>query len=117
MPKLRMVLSGAALALLAAGCGSDPYYSDPYYASSSHSYYPYYRDRLVYERHVERVHGRVTAIEVMRSDGWTTRSGDLYRVVVRDPQGAYQTYVMESLGSLRVGDLVRVDSGRIYPVG
>ena len=117
MPKLRMVLSGAALALLAAGCGSDPYYSDPYYVSSSPSYYPYYRDRHVYERRIEHVSGRVTAIEVMRSDGWTTRSGDLYRVVVRDPQGAVQTYVMESLGSLRVGDLVRVDNGRIYPVG
>lgn len=43
--------------------------------------------------------------------------GELYRVTVRNPAGYHETYVMESLGSLRVGDRVRVDNGRIYPIG
>jgi outer membrane lipoprotein SlyB len=45
------------------------------------------------------------------------RAGDLYRVTVRNSNGYAETYVMESVGSLRVGDRVRVDGGRIYPVG
>ncbi len=45
------------------------------------------------------------------------RAGDLYRVTVRNPSGHADTYVTESLGSLRVGDRVRIDGGRIYPIG
>jgi hypothetical protein len=117
MPKLRQLMGGAAVALLAAGCGSDPYYygaNGPYYVSSS--YYPYHGDRYVYERRIEYVNGRVTSIQAVRGDpAW--RGHEVYRVVVQDPGGVSQTYVMQSLGSLRVGDLVRIDNGRIYPVG
>ena len=42
---------------------------------------------------------------------------DLYRVTVRGPNGTHETYVMESLGTLRVGDRVRVANGRLYPLG
>jgi outer membrane lipoprotein SlyB len=45
------------------------------------------------------------------------RVGDAYRVTVRGPNGNYETYVMESLGPLRVGDRVRVANGTIYPIG
>ena len=43
--------------------------------------------------------------------------GDLYRVTVRGPNGTHETYVMETLGTLRVGDRVRLANGRIYPIG
>ena len=45
------------------------------------------------------------------------RAGDLYRVTVRNPGGYAETYVTESVGSLRVGDRVRIDGGRIFPIG
>ena len=44
------------------------------------------------------------------------RAGDLFRVTVRNSNGYAETYVMESVGSLRVGDRVRIDGGRIYPI-
>jgi outer membrane lipoprotein SlyB len=44
-------------------------------------------------------------------------AGELYRVTVRGTNGNHETYVMESLGTLRVGDRVRIDNGRIYPIG
>ena len=37
--------------------------------------------------------------------------------LVRGPNGNHETYVMESLGALRVGDRVRVGNGTIYPIG
>ena len=42
---------------------------------------------------------------------------DAYRVTVRGPNGNHETYYMESLGALRVGDRVRVANGTIYPIG
>ena len=45
------------------------------------------------------------------------RGGEAYRVTVRGPGGNYETYYMEALGGLRVGDRVRVANGTIYPVG
>ena len=42
---------------------------------------------------------------------------DMYRVTVRNRNGNQETYMMESLGGLRVGDRVRLDGGRIYPIG
>jgi len=45
------------------------------------------------------------------------RVADAYRVTVRGPNGNFETYYMESLGSLRVGDRVRVANGTIYPIG
>jgi outer membrane lipoprotein SlyB len=42
---------------------------------------------------------------------------DAYRVTVRGPNGNYETYYVQSLGSLRVGDRVRVANGNIYPIG
>ena len=44
-------------------------------------------------------------------------AGELYRVTVRGPNGYSESYVMESLGTIRVGDRVRIDNGRIYPIG
>ena len=42
--------------------------------------------------------------------------GDLFRVTVRNPAGHAEAYVVDSIGSLRVGDRVRIDGGRIYPI-
>lgn len=42
------------------------------------------------------------------------RSEDMYVVGVRLDNGAYQTYTQESVNDLRVGNRVRIDSGRVY---
>jgi outer membrane lipoprotein SlyB len=57
--------------------------------------------------------GAVVGNEIERRRG----GADLYRVTVRAPNGVHETYVMETLGTLRVGDRVRIENGRIYPIG
>lgn len=42
------------------------------------------------------------------------RGSDLYVVGVRLDNGSYQTYTQESVSDLRIGNRVRVDSGRVY---
>ena len=57
--------------------------------------------------------GAVVGNELEKRHG----GGDLFRVTVRGPNGTHETYVMETLGTLRVGDRVRLANGRIYPIG
>jgi len=107
--KLQLAAGGALAALLCA-CGSAPVsYGDPYYGSGYQSS-GYYGDRYAYNRYNDWT---VTSIEVM--DG--RRVGDAYRVTVRGPGGNYETYYMDSLSGLRVGDRVRVANGTIYSIG
>ena len=114
--KLQLLAGGALVALL-AGCGSDPVtYSEPYYVSSSGHYYG---DR--YPRYGDT---RVESIEVLRGTAPApvivappVATADMYRVTVRKPDGSYETYVMQSLGTLRAGDRVRIVNGTIYPLG
>ena len=105
------LLAGGALAALLAGCASD-YYNDPYYVSSN----SYYVERS-YPRYVEP---RVESIEVLRGSAPVVvappPTADMYRVTVRNADGTLQTYVMQSLGTLKAGDRVRVVNGTIYPV-
>ena len=108
--KLQLLAGGALVALL-AGCASD-YYNDPYYVSSS----GYYVER--YPRYVEP---RIEAIEVLRGSAPVVvappPAADMYRVTVRNADGTVQTYMMQSLGTLKAGDRVRVVNGTIYPLG
>ena len=114
--KLQLLAGGALVALL-AGCGSDPVaYSEPYYVSSGGYYYG---DR--YPRYGDT---RVESIEVLRGTAPApvivappVATADMYRVTVRKPDGSYETYVMQSLGTLRAGDRVRIVNGTIYPLG
>jgi hypothetical protein len=107
------LLAGGALAALLAGCAGD-YYNDPYYVSSNSGYY------------VERparygVEPRVESIEVLRGAAPVVvappPAADMYRVTVRRPDGSLETYVMQSLGTLKAGDRVRIVNGTIYPLG
>jgi hypothetical protein len=117
--KLQLLAGGALVALL-AGCGSDPVtYSDPYYVSSSGGYYyrdayrnPYYGDTRV--ETIEVLRGTAPAPVVVAPP---VATADMYRVTVRKPDGSYETYVMQSLGTLRTGDRVRIVNGTIYPIG
>jgi hypothetical protein len=103
--KLQLLAGGALVALL-AGCGSDPvYYTEPAYVPSG-AYYV--------ERSPRYSDTRVEAIEVLRG---ASPSSDMYRVTVRRPDGAIDTYVMQTLGTLRAGDRVRIVNGTIYPLG
>jgi len=100
--KMRLIGGGVLAALLSA-CASGPsYYEDRYYG-----------DRYSYNRYDE---WRVTSIEVLQVER-SRHVADPYRITVRGPSGNYETYYMESLGALRVGDRVRVANGTIYPVG
>ena len=113
------ILAGGALVALLAGCGSDPVtYSEPYYVSSTGSYYG---DRYPYRYYGDT---RVESIEVLRATAPApvivappVATADMYRVTVRKPDGSYETYVMQSLGTLRAGDRVRIINGTIYPIG
>jgi hypothetical protein len=111
--KLQLLAGGALVALL-AGCGSDPvYYSEPSYVSSG-AYYV--------ERSPRYGDTRVESIEVLRGTAPVVvapppATPDMYRVTVRNPDGSYQTYVMQTLGTLKAGDRVRVVNGTIYPLG
>jgi len=115
--KLQLLAGGALVALL-AGCSSDPVtYSEPYYVSSSGYYYQ--GDR--YPRYSDT---RVESIEVLRGTAPApvivappVATADMYRVTVRKPDGSYETYVMQSLGTIRAGDRVRIVNGTIYPLG
>ena len=128
--KLQLLAGGALVALLSA-CASDPvYYGDSYYP---YTYYSpsgyYYGDRYSYNRYPTYYDDRVTSIEVLNGtpvggivvgapiEQHPRATGNLYRVIVRNANGTYETYVMESLGTLRVGDKVRVSNGTIYPIG
>jgi hypothetical protein len=116
--KWQLAAAGALVALV-AGCASDDYrYSD--------TYYPYYTSYQSYpSTRYYPVDTRVSAIEVIPSTATAPvivnpaplAPGELYRVTVRNPDGSLSTYVMSSLGTLRVGDKVRVSNGTIYPVG
>jgi outer membrane lipoprotein SlyB len=55
------------------------------------------------------VGGAVVGHEVEES----TKRQDLYRVRIRLEGGGYQTFMQDTLGSLRVGDRVRVDNDRV----
>jgi hypothetical protein len=107
--KLQLLAGGALVALL-AGCAGD-YYNDPYYVSSS----GYYVDRPRY------VEPRIESIEVLRGSAPVVVAppppADMYRVTVRRPDGSLETYVMQSLGTLKAGDRVRIVNGTIYPLG
>jgi len=109
--KLQLLAGGALVALL-AGCASD-YYSDPYYVSSS-GYYVERHPRYVAEPRIE-------SIEVLRGSAPVVvappPSADMYRVTVRRPDGTFETYVMQTLGTLKAGDRVRIVNGTIYPIG
>lgn len=114
--KLQLLAGGAVLALL-AGCASDPVtYSEPYYANGHY----YYRDS-----YPARYYGdtRVESIEVLRGTAQAPVvvappvTPDMYRVTVRKPDGTYETYVMQTLGTLHTGDRVRIVNGTIYPIG
>ena len=114
--KWQLAAAGALVALV-AGCASDDYrYSDtsyPYYTS-----YKSYPSTRYYS-----VDTRVSSIEVVPATApvivnpTPLAPGELYRVTIRNPDGSYSTYMMSSLGTLRVGDKVRVSNGTIYPVG
>ncbi|SRR5258706_11720487 len=114
--KLQLLAGGALVALL-AGCGSDPVtYSEPYYVSSGGSYYG--------DRYARYSDTRVESIEVLRGTvpapvivAPPVATADMYRVTVRKPDGSYETYVMQSLGTIRAGDRVRIVNGTIYPLG
>ncbi len=120
------LLAGGVLATLLAACGSDPvYYGDSY---SPYTYYrsDYYGDRSAYNRYPVYYDDRVASIEVLNGapiggivagDVVVPPRAPLYRVTLRNANGTYETYVMESLGTLRVGDRVRVSNGTIYPIG
>jgi hypothetical protein len=105
--KLQLLAGGALVALL-AGCGQRPgllqraglrlVAGGAYYIER----YPTYSDT------------RVEAIEVLRG---ASPGSDMYRVTVRRPDGAIDTYVMQTLGTLRAGDRVRIVNGTIYPLG
>jgi hypothetical protein len=63
---------------------------------------------------------RVESIEVLRGSAPVVvapppAGADMYRVTVRKPDGSFETYVMQSLGTLRAGDRVRIVNGTIYP--
>ena len=107
------LLAGAALAAVLAGCASD-YYNEPYYVSSS----GYYVERT--PRYVV-AEPRVESIEVLRGRAPVVvappPSADMYRVTVRKADGTLETYVMQSLGTLKAGDRVRIVNGTIYPIG
>ena len=107
------LLAGGALAALLAGCAGD-YYNDPYYVSPAGGYYV--------ERHARYVaEPRVESIEVLRAAAPVVvappPAADMYRVTVRRPDGSLETYVMQSLGTLKAGDRVRIVNGTIYPLG
>ena len=111
--KLQLLAGGALVALL-AGCGTDPvYYNEPSYVSSG-GYYV--------ERSPQYADTRVESIEVLRGSAPVVvapppAGADMYRVTVRKPDGSFETYVMQSLGTLRAGDRVRIVNGTIYPLG
>lgn len=107
--------AGGALVALLAGCASDYTYDTAYPYYTSYNTYPgtrYYTTDT-----------RVSSIEVLPAaapvivNPSPLAPGEAYRVTVRNPDGSYSTYVMSSLGTLRVGDRVRVTNGTIYPVG
>ena len=110
------LLAGGVLVALLAGCAHDDTYRDAaerhrYVAPASTTYVvPSSAPSVVA---IERVgaDGKVVAIQprVVNPDG--------YRVTVRGADGVDRTYIMQSLGDIRVGDRVRVDAGHIYPVG
>jgi len=110
--KLQLIAGGALVALL-AGCGSDPvYYTEPSYVSSS----GYYVERPRYVADT-----RIETIEVLRGSAPVVvappPTPDMYRVTVRKPDGSFETYVMQTLGTLKAGDRVRIVNGTIYPLG
>lgn len=109
--KLQLLAGGALVALL-AGCASD-YSSEPYYVSSSSGYYVERYPRVVAEPRIE-------SIEVLRGTAPVVvappPTADMYRVTIRRPDGSFETYVMQSLGTLKAGDRVRVVNGTIYPL-
>lgn len=109
------LLAGGLIAALLAGCAHhDDALSEEhhhyYVAPTKYTYIAPADARVV---GVERIgsDGKIVAIEprVVNTDG--------YRVTVRGADGVDRTYIMSSLGDIRVGDRVRIDAGHIYPLG
>ncbi len=63
---------------------------------------------------VATVAGAVGGAAVGHEIGQGNADRDAYRVRVRLDSGIYQTLTQASIGDLRVGDSVRIESGRAY---
>lgn len=112
MRKVLLIAGLGVVAGLAGACADDPYYygyGDQAYYSSHYGY----RHPYTYDKHVSSIVVENTAPVVVSPPPTATR----YRVTVRSPNGFEETYYMDSLGGLKVGDRVRVANGRIYPLG
>src|SRR5438094_9587578 len=96
--KLHLIAGGALCGALLGACAGDPYYDNYTYGN------PYYSGTYYGDRYYDRDYyagGRVMAIELLRGSS-------RYRVTVRNRNGYEESYVMDSLGGLRVGDRLRL---------
>ena len=117
--KVALLAGGLAVALL-AGCAHR--YDDSYADRNEHRYVA--PTHYTYVAPATTTETRVVAIEKVGTDGKVigveprvVTNTDGYRVTVRGNDGIDRTYIMSSLGDIRVGDRVRFNDGRLYPIG